>query len=164
MVPNRRCKCKVRARRLLGSGWRMPVPPVPGTMTDVVNPGCVICPSGCSLVAGQSTLWPGLPDHRRKFDLCDMVRTSLVCPPDLAVLIKHRIAWRVPLNSSTYMICRPEYYFPHFLILFFTTLVPLFLHPGLLLNKQPAANYFSPLVPVLLYPYPNLVFLIPLSR
>lgn len=164
VVPSRRCKCKVRARMLLGSGWRMPVLPVPGTTIDVVNPGSLIHPSGCSLVAGQSTLCPGSPDHRSRFDLRDMVGICLVYPPDLAVLLKHRIAGQVPLNSSNHMICRPKYYLPHFLILFFTALVPLFFHPGVLLNKQPAADYFPPLVSVLLYPYSNLVFLILLFR
>lgn len=72
----------------------------PGTSTDVVIPGCLVCPSGCSLVAGQSTLCLSFPDHRSKFDLCDVVGTSQVYPPDLAVLIMHRIAWHVPLNSS----------------------------------------------------------------
>lgn len=120
--------------------------------------------TGCSLVAGQSTLCPGFPDHRSKFDLCDIVKTSFVYPPDLAVLIKHGIAWQVPLNSSNHMICGTKYYFPHFLFLFFTTLVPLLLRAGLLLNKQPAVHYFLPLFPVLLYPELNLVFLILLSR
>ena len=45
------------------------------------------------------------------------------------------------------MICRPKRYFPHFLILFFTTLVPLFLCCGFLPNKQPTANYFPPVGP-----------------
>lgn len=51
--------------------------------------------SGCSLVAGQSTRCPGFPEHRSKCDLCDVVRTSVVSLPDLAVLVKQRVAWLV---------------------------------------------------------------------
>lgn len=40
----------------------------PGTSTNVVITGCLMCPSVCSLVAGQSTLCLIFPDHRSKFD------------------------------------------------------------------------------------------------
>lgn len=101
--------CKARAGMLLGSA---------ASPRNDDRCGKSGTSSGCSLVAGQSTRRPGFPEHRSKWDLCDVARTSLVSLPDSAVLVKQRVAWPLLLDSSNHRICRPKLYLPHFLSLF----------------------------------------------
>lgn len=58
----------------------------------------------------------------------------------------------------------PYYPFSHFLTFLFAILIPHFLCLAPLLSKQPALATFSWMVPVLLDPYPDLIFLMLLSR
>lgn len=107
----------------------------------------------------------GLPDCGSRLDPYCMISIGcFVYYPALAVVIKCKAARQVPPNSSRHMISMPHY---SFACPWSPVLLPL--HPPL---STPVSSWKSnlplitlpTLVLVLLYLYPNLVFLIPLAR
>lgn len=107
----------------------------------------------------------GIPDCGCMLEpYCKISIGCFVYCPAPAVVIKCRAAWQVPSDSSRHMISMPHYPVP---CPWSPVLLPL--HPPL---STPVSSWksnlllitFPTLVLVLLYLYPNLVFLIPLPR
>lgn len=133
-----------------------------GMGTDSLVPGCSIPLSDCldiplpALPAPHPYSWSQKQgDSSGGVKMIDLVYCLL---PD--VMIKHRTAPQIFMdNPDNFWI--PYYPFPHFSTLLFKVFVaPCFFHSRIP-NKLPNTIAFSVLVPVLQYPYPNLVFLIP---
>lgn len=138
----------------------------PGMGISTVIPDCPICPSGCSPVShGKHPAHPGPSGWRSRFDMCGMSEQALCVVLIQAAVIKHRAAWQKTSNSFDCMIPIAYSLFSHFLTLVFVVLCPPFPQSNLLPSKQFSPNFFfSMLVPVLLHPYADLLFVIWLPK